>query len=110
LGVTTFISAETELAGIVPGQPLAGLALKGLSPVAENIVVMRLAALRSEIHRLIAVLKARDSSIDMRMRRFDITATGLVIEGGFASADNVLRELSGHDHLMPPRATEIGGT
>jgi circadian clock protein KaiC len=88
------------------------LALKGLSPVAENIVVMRLAALRSEIHRLIAVLKARDSAIDMRMRRFDITATGIVIESDFASADNVLRELSGHGQLMPPaRATDksIGG-
>jgi circadian clock protein KaiC len=111
LGVTTLISAETELAGIVPGQPLAGLALKGLSPVAENIVVMRLAAVRSEIHRLIAVLKARDSNIDMRMRRFDITATGIVIESDFTSADHVLRELSGHGQLMPSRATDksIGG-
>ena len=106
LGVTTFITAETELAGVVPGQPLAGLALKGMSPIAENILIMRLAAVRSKVHRLITVIKARDSNVDMRMRRFEITPKGLVIEDDFASADAVLGELSAHAQLLPGRATD----
>lgn len=111
LSVTTFVTAETELAGIVPGQPLAGLALKGLSPIAENIVVLRLAALRSEIHRLISVVKARDSHIDLRMRHFDIGAHGVVIEPDFAAAETVLRELIQQGQLLPARATDssLGG-
>lgn len=104
LGVTTLITAETELAGIVPGQPLAGLALQGLSPVAENIVIFRLAALRSEIHRLVAVVKARDSRIDLRMRRFDITSNGIVIEPDFGSAETILRELTQQGQLLPSPA------
>jgi circadian clock protein KaiC len=100
LGVTTLITAETELAGIIPGQPLAGLALKGLSPIAENIVVLRLAALRSEIHRLVAMVKARDSAIDMRMRRFGIETGGIMIEPHHAVAEAVLRELIQQGQLM----------
>jgi circadian clock protein KaiC len=105
LGVTTMATAETELAGIIPGQPLAGLSLTGLSPVAENIVVLRLAALRSEVHRLVAVLKARDSRIDLRMRRFDIGEGGIVIESEAENAEAVLRELA-HGHVAPVRSMD----
>jgi circadian clock protein KaiC len=111
LGVTTLVTAETELAGIVPGQSLAGLALKGLSPIAENIIVLRLAALRAEIHRLVAVVKARDSRIDLRMRRFEITEGGVVIERDFSTAETVLRELMQQGHLLHSRAagSDLGG-
>jgi circadian clock protein KaiC len=110
LSVTTLITAETELAGIVPGQSLAGLALQGLSPIAENIVVLRFAAVRAETYRLIAVLKARDSRIDMRMRRFDIVEGGLAIEPDFNAAEAILRELMQQGQLLPSRpGTSLGG-
>lgn len=108
LGVTTFLTAETELAGIVPGQPLSGLTLKGLSPIAENIVVLRLAAVRADIQRLIAVIKARDSHIDLAMRRFTIAEGGVSIEANSASADAVLRELMQQgQQLLAARATDV---
>jgi circadian clock protein KaiC len=106
LGVTTLATAETELAGLVPGQPLAGLALKGLSPIAENIVVLRMAALRSETHRLISVVKARDSQIDLRMRRFEITQRGIEIEPDFEAAEAILRGLTQQGEPRPPQATD----
>lgn len=111
LSVTTLITDETELSGIVPGQSLAGLALRGLSPTAENIVVLRLAAVRAEIHRLVAVIKARDSRIDMRMRRFDIVEGGLAIERDFATAEAVLRELMQQGQMLPSRPADasLGG-
>jgi circadian clock protein KaiC len=104
LGVTTLMTSETELSGIIPGQPLAGLALQGLSPIAENIVVLRVAAVRADIHRLIAVLKAREKSIDMRMRRFDIGKGGVIIEQDFGKAETVLRELMQTGQLLPSPA------
>lgn len=94
MGVTTLATAETALSGIVPGQPLAGLTLTELSPVAENIVALRLAALDAEIHRLAVVLKARDNKIDLRMRRFEIDEGGVIIEPDFSSAERILRMLA----------------
>jgi hypothetical protein len=40
----------------------------GLSAVAENIIALHLAALRSENHRLMTILKLRDRRTDLRMR------------------------------------------
>jgi circadian clock protein KaiC len=58
LGVTTLASAETNLSG-----PLSfdGHTPTGLSPIAENIVLLRHAVLHSETYRLLTVLKARGS-------------------------------------------------
>jgi circadian clock protein KaiC len=85
---------------------LAGLSLTGLSPVAENLVVLRLAALRSEVHRLVAVLKARNSRIDLRMRRFDIGEGGIMIESDSATAEAVLQELT-HRQFLPLPSTDV---
>jgi circadian clock protein KaiC len=93
-GVTTLATAETDHIGVIPGQPLAGVTPTGLSPVAENIVALRLAALRSETHRLITVLKARDSKIDMRMRRFEIVEGGIALDDDFARAESILRDIT----------------
>ncbi len=93
-GVTTLTTAETDHIGVIPGQPLAGVTPTGLSPVAENIIALRLAALRSETHRLMTVLKARDSKTDMRMRRFEIIEGGIALDEDYARAENILREIT----------------
>src|SRR3984893_5164612 len=80
LGVTTMATAETDHAGITPGQPLAGVNQTGLSAVAEKIIALHLAALRSESHRVMTFLKSSDRRTDMRMRRFDIVEGGIVID------------------------------
>jgi circadian clock protein KaiC len=109
LGVSTLVTAETELAGIIPGQPLAGLFGTGLSPIAENVVVLRLAALRSELHRLLLVVKARDSGIDLRMRSFEITDRGIVIQPDFSRAESVLRDLALQGHAHAAATTSASG-
>jgi circadian clock protein KaiC len=102
LGVTTLATAETEHAGITPGQPLAGVNQTGLSAVAENIVALHLAALRSETYRLMSVLKARDRRTDMRMRRFDIVEGGIALEIDHRGAEDILRGLSSQGAPPPP--------
>ncbi|MEA2934344.1 MAG: circadian clock protein KaiC [Variibacter sp.] len=95
VGVTTLITAETDLGGGAPAQPLGGLGLTGLSPVAENIIALRIAATRSEMHRLLAVMKARHAQIDLRMRRFSIGNSGIVVDNDFGAAEQILGDLFG---------------
>lgn len=93
-GITTLVTAETDHIGVIPGQPLAGVAPTGLSPVAENIIALRLAPLRSETHRLMTVLKARDSRTDMRMRRFEIVDGGITLDEDHGRAESILRDIA----------------
>lgn len=99
--VTTLVTAETDHIGVIPGQPLAGVAPTGLSPVAENIIALRLAPLRSETHRLMTVLKARDSKTDMRMRRFEILDGGITLDEDYSRAERILRDI-GHQNGNSP--------
>jgi circadian clock protein KaiC len=88
--VTTFSTAEMDLAGIVPGQPLAGLSVRDMSPVADNIVLMRFVGTRSQLHRLIAVLKVRESKTSLQFRRYQIEEGGLIIESDATAAERLL--------------------
>jgi circadian clock protein KaiC len=111
LGVATLATAETEHMGLTPGQPLAGVNQTGLSAVAENIIALHLAALRSETHRLITILKSRDRQTDMRMRRFTIIAGGIALDTDSISAERILRDISSQGPQPAasgdPRLTEV---
>jgi circadian clock protein KaiC len=104
LGVTTLATAETDHAGITPGQPLKGVNQTGLSAVAENIIALHLAALRSENHRLMTILKSRDRRTDMRMRRFEIAEGGITLDDDYRKAENILRDISSQGPAPAPAA------
>ena len=89
LRVSTVISMETSFGG-----PELGLAPVSLSATVENIVVMRYVELRSRLHRLISVLKVRESDHDPSLREFHITSRGLEVAGSSESAEAVLGELA----------------
>lgn len=101
LGVTLLGTFELDFNGIVPGQPLSSLPILGLSPIAENIVVMRFAALGADIHRLIVVLKARDNALRPQFRRYDIGGRGIEIEADAVQADLILNELIRQTGAVP---------
>jgi hypothetical protein len=96
MGVTMLATSEIDLSGVIPAQPLAGLFVRGLSPFAENIVVLRYAALEAEVHRLAVVLKARESAIDLRFRHYDIGSRGIEIDQDFERARTTLTRLAGY--------------
>ncbi|MDB5631155.1 MAG: serine/threonine protein phosphatase [Tardiphaga sp.] len=104
LGVTTLATAETDQAGITPGQPLKGVNQTGLSAVAENIIALHLAALRSQNHRLMTILKSRDRRTDMRMRRFEISDGGILIDDDYLKAEGILRDISSQGPPSAPAA------
>jgi circadian clock protein KaiC len=91
-GISTLFTAEADLIGPVLGLPLSGLSLQGVSCIAEIILVMRYVELRSQLHRMISVLKVRDADIDCALHRFMISGKGIVIDPDSTAAEEILAE------------------
>lgn len=104
LGVATLATAELAQAGMHPGQPLAGVNQTGFSAIAENIIALQVAMLRSETHRLMTILKSRDRETDMRMRRFIIGQGGIRIDDEWQPAETLMRAMAAQGGNVMPTA------
>jgi circadian clock protein KaiC len=93
-GVTTLFTLELpELLGkeiVVP--------IDGVSPIADNLVLMRHVEVRAQLHRLISILKMRDSAYEGGIREFKITERGIVVADTFESVEQML---TGAAHVVP---------
>jgi circadian clock protein KaiC len=95
LGVTGLFTQETtELVGPTTSLPLSGLSLHGVSSLTENVIVLRFVELRSQLHRIISVLKVRDHAISSGVRIFSIGSDGVEIDPDSASAEEILRQVA----------------
>jgi circadian clock protein KaiC len=77
-GVTTLYSLEV---GNIVG-PDTRTSFGDLSVLAENLVLLRYVELRSRLHRLISILKVRDSDFDPFLHEFLLTDQGPVVNEG----------------------------
>jgi len=85
-GVTTVYTVETpNFIG-----PNVEAPLTGVSALVENIIFMRFVEMNARLHRLLSVLKVRDSSYDSDVREFKITGRGVELADTFSSAEDVL--------------------
>jgi circadian clock protein KaiC len=94
LGVTTIISDDSSevLSGeIVPPTP-------HVASRVQNIILLRYVELRSQLHRLISIVKRRGGGYDRAIREFVIDDGGIAVADTFASAEAVL---SGLAHPLP---------
>jgi circadian clock protein KaiC len=74
-------------------------------------MLLRYVEIRSQLRRLISVVKMRDSDFDSSLREFRITATGIEIADTFDSAGAILsgfpqlksKELSADNAARRPR-------
>ena len=81
LGVTSLYTVEAEeMLGALPGAPLGGALGRGVSISAENLVLMRYLEARSLLHRVISIVKTRDSDFDAGQLEFAVTGRGLVVD------------------------------
>jgi circadian clock protein KaiC len=103
LGVGTVFTAESDLIGSLLGLPLSGLSLQGVSCIAEIILVTRYVELRSQLHRMVSVLKVRDSEINSALHEFTIGEKGIVIAPDSASAEEILAEVLLQGRHIGPR-------
>jgi len=79
LNVTTVFSMETRDLFV----PTLDVPVDDLSAIVENIIFLRYAKRRSNVHRLISILKLRESGV------FTIGDAGLAVEAPFESAETM---------------------
>jgi circadian clock protein KaiC len=85
-GVTTLFTLETsDLVGSAIEVPI-----EGVSALADNIILLRQVELRSQLYRLVSILKVRDRAYDGAIREFRITDRGIVVADTFDSAEQIL--------------------
>ncbi len=87
-GVTTMYSLEVpDILGPAPRVPV-----DDASTLAENMILLRFVEQRSRLHRLISVLKVRDSDFDPTLYEFRLTDSGMEIEHSSDSAEAILSD------------------
>jgi circadian clock protein KaiC len=69
----------------------------------ENLLLLRYVELRGRVHRILSVLKMRDSRYDANLREFEISDAGLRVLAAVRSAEGLL---SGQARAL---GTGIGG-
>jgi circadian clock protein KaiC len=61
-----------------------------LANVVETVVLLRYVELRSQLHRLVSIMKMRESQYDTSIREFKITDAGVEVAASFESAEAIL--------------------
>jgi circadian clock protein KaiC len=98
--VTTLLSVETpDLFS-----PAVEVPVSGIAAGVDNIVLLRYVELKSQLYRLISIMKVRESAYDMAIREFTISERGIDVAGTFESAEAVLTG-RGHPRSLPDDQT-----
>jgi circadian clock protein KaiC len=85
-GVTTVYTAETF--NVIGGS--IETPLPGISMIFDNLILLRYVELRAHLHRLLSVVKVRDSEFDASLREFVISRNGIDLADTFNSAEAIL--------------------
>ncbi len=101
-GVTALFIGET---GQVVA-PTIEFAVPAASATLDNALVLRYVEFRSQLRRLVSVVKVRDSGFDPSLREFAITGRGIVVAETFASAEAIL---TGTARLLARPDVGVGG-
>src|ERR1051325_1145218 len=83
--VTALVSEELALF-----RPEIELPNPELANVVETVIMLRYVELRSQLYRLISIMKMRESRYDTSIREFKITDNGLDVAESFESAEAIL--------------------
>ncbi len=82
--------------------------VRGLSPLLENLVVLRFIEVRGDILRAISVIKMRDSGFDQLIHEFRVTEHGIEIGQDFKHYEAVLTGVA-HDTKRRSATTRSKG-
>ncbi len=86
LGVATLYTLEVpDVMG-----PSIRTSIGDLSSLAENLILLRFVEVGAQLHRLISILKVRDSQFDQSLHEYWTTSNGLAIDAGSASAQAIM--------------------
>lgn len=76
--------------------------VKGVSPLLENLIVLRFVELHGDIRRALSVIKMRDSDFDGMIQGFRVSPKGIEITDDFQAVEAVLTGVA-HDTREAPR-------
>jgi circadian clock protein KaiC len=85
LDVTTVMTEELPLF-----RPEIDMPNPELANVVETVVLLRYVELRSQLYRLVSIMKMRESRYDTSIREFKITDDGLAVAATFETAEAIL--------------------
>jgi circadian clock protein KaiC len=74
--------------------------------LADNLILMRYVEVRSSLHRLVSIIKVRDSDFDSSVHEYVNTGQGLEIADDGGSAEAILGQSQQHQHDAAPRRDE----
>lgn len=83
--VTTVISEELPMFN-----PELELPHPELAHVVETVVLLRYVELNSQLHRLLSIMKMRESGYDTSIREFSMRSGGIEVSGSFETAEQIL--------------------
>ncbi len=81
------------------------LPLVGISPIVENLIVLRFVEVRTRLFRLLSILKMRDSEHETSLYEFSITNGGVFLEPTSETAESILAGTGPH-RMVSLRAEE----
>jgi circadian clock protein KaiC len=85
-GVTSLMTQQTN----VLFGPRLEAKLEGLEAIVDNIVFLRYVELRSQLYRMLSILKMRESDYEPALREFSISSRGIDVAETFESAEAIL--------------------
>ena len=96
-GVTPVMTHQTD---VLFGPGLEAK-LGGLEAIVDNIVFLRYVELRSQLYRMLSILKMRESNYETALREFSISTRGIDVAETFESAEAIL---TGQARAVPAKA------
>jgi circadian clock protein KaiC len=74
--------------------------LEGVEAIVDNIIFLRYVELRSQLYRMLSILKMRESDYEPALREFSISTQGIDVAETFESAEAIL---TGQARPLEPR-------
>ena len=66
------------------------LPIERMAGLVDNVIFVRYVELRSQLYRLLSIMKMRDSAYDTTIREFKIGSNGITVASTFKSAEAIL--------------------
>ena len=86
LGVTALMTHQSN----VLFGPRLEARLEGVEAIVDNIIFLRYVELRSQLYRMLSILKMRESDYEPALREFSISTQGIDVAETFESAEAIL--------------------
>ena len=102
-GVTTLLT--TEIPDLMGNNPIS---TRGISFLADNMIMLRFVEIESELRKAVTVVKMRTSDHTKELRQYSITGIGVVVEEPFTQYSGVLSGIPTLRTVMPSQPF-VGG-